>query len=665
VTGWVKNRTGLLAAGFGAVLSIGIALPFMGPGRLWLLDWVNGPHTQIVPAEALGLNGGLTAGLPYALAVDWLGRAIGQACTWLPLVAVFPLASWGIARLVGGPKWCWLAAATLYCVNPFVFQRVYVGHIALLLDYALLPLASSSALRFVKSGKWWLPTPALWWAVLTALSPHFAWIYGVVLVAVWLMHHPLRPSALTRVLVVCLAFVVLSAYALIPQTATEMLASHGTTSLLALYRTTGDPHLGLFPNVLGLYGFWRLGPGPQLPKNVFSGWSFVLLAILVVVAVGAFQHMRRNAPADPITRDMAPGQPSGRCGAAAVLIVGVAGYFLALGDQGPTGSLFRWAYFHVPFFAIMEEPQKFLMLTALAYAIFFGWGVEHLVGAAGRVRLNWRTAGAVSLAVVLPLAYTPTIFDGLAGQLTVSKLPPSWSAADHMMGDGPGQILFLPWHLYMAFPFTGGRVIANPAPTSFRRSVISGDNVEAGGIESTSTSPRSAYLQRLFPDGRTIHNFGKLVAPLGVEFVVLAKTADWQSYSWLASQPDLSLVMDSPSLDVWRNATYAGVGQSSTARQVRQISPIAYAIGPGHPGEVTLDAVYQKGWKLGSQPASESPQGTIRFHVGATGGVVRFTPWGITKLGYVVSGGAFVLLSGLVLVVRLRRGRGGTYPQRR
>ena len=107
------------------------------------------------------------------------------------------------------------------------------------------------------------------------------------------------------------------------------------------------------------------------------------------------------------------------------------------------------------------------------------------------------------------------------------------------MGDGPGQVLFLPWHLYLAFPFTDGRVIANPAPTSFRRSVISGDNVEAVGIQTTSASPRSAFLERLFAQGPRTHDFGSLVAPLGVKYVVLAKTADWRSYSWVSAQPDL------------------------------------------------------------------------------------------------------------------------------
>jgi hypothetical protein len=645
--------------GWGGVLAIGVSLPLFTGGALWLLDWVTGPRTPLVPIGAFGLNGGLTGGVPFAVLVDWLVCTLGGPGTWLPLVAFFPIAAWGVSRLVGGSLWCRLGAATLYCVNPFVFQRIYVGHFPLLLGYALLPFAVTSALRFVESGNWWMPTPALWWAVLTALSPHFAWIYGVALAAAWLTHHPARVTSVSRLVAVGAAFALLSMYILLPHTATQLSSSHGTSSLLALYSTMGDPHLGLFANVLGLYGFWRLAPVPTLPKDVVTGWPFLLLALLFVAGVGAAARLRAGRGSGPTEGE----DPPSRRTPAALLIIGIAGYFLALGDQGPTGPLFRWAYFHVPFFAVMEEPQKFLMLTALAYAVFFGWGVERLAGSVGQLRLNGRTIWVATLALLLPLAYTPTIFDGLAGQIAPSHVPSSWQAADRFMGDGPGQILFVPWHLYLAFPFTDGRIIANPAPSSFRRSVIAGDNVEAGGIESTSTSPRSAYLEHLFALGPKIHDFGSLVAPLGVQYVVLAKTVDWRSYSWIATQRDLRLVMDSASLEVWRNTSYAGVGQSAGKRVIRQISPVAYAIGPGTSGTVSLDAPYQKGWELDGQVARQSPAGTLLFRVGRGGGIAWFTPWGLTRLGYIIAGTTFVLLCALVAADRARmraRGRRGS-----
>ena len=169
---------------------------------------------------------------------------------------------------------------------------------------------------------------------------------------------------------------------------------------LDLYRTTGDPHLGLFTNVLGLYGFWRLGPGPELPKDAISGWPFLFVAILAIVLYGLWGVVRKPQKRNVISEDTSGVRIGNdkektefnftkslceqqdvellrrqRTFAFFWIFVGVSGFFLALGSQGPTGGLFTWSYNHIPFFAIMREPQKFLMLLALAYAVLFGWGV--------------------------------------------------------------------------------------------------------------------------------------------------------------------------------------------------------------------------------------------------------------------------------------------------
>jgi hypothetical protein len=380
---------------------------------------------------------------------------------------------------------------------------------------------------------------------------------------------------------------------------------------------------------------------------------------------------------------------------------------LALGNQGPTGGLFLWAYDHVPFFSIMREPQKFLMLLALAYAVFFGWGVERLTkveNTASRVGAFWTAA---VLALALPLGYSATIFDGLDGQVSSSPLPSAYQQADALMGTGDGNVLVLPWHIYMEYPFTNGRVIANVGPTSFQRNVISGDNVEADDVETQSTSPRSAYLQDLFADGSHISDFGALVAPLGIEYVVLSKAVDWNAYSWLNNQKDIKVVLNDRSLKVWRNLAYDGVGRRVTSLQtvhgivgllalaksnelgagavvtgrgdtnssgsqspatsssassqhsVQQLSPVAYRISSGTPGWVTVDASYQRGWSLDGRAATPTAEGTLLVRVGAEGGVLRFTPWGLVRVGYIVSAGTFIVLF-VALWMRPRRRRKST-----
>ena len=147
------RRQQVLVSGWGALLALGICLPLLGSGALWLLDWVSGPHTPLVPPDALGLAGGLVSGVPFTIVANWLVRNLAGTGTWIPLVAVYPLAAWGGSRLVGGSNRARAAAATFYCVNPFVFQRIYAGHLGLLLGYALLPFAVASALPLHEVGQ--------------------------------------------------------------------------------------------------------------------------------------------------------------------------------------------------------------------------------------------------------------------------------------------------------------------------------------------------------------------------------------------------------------------------------------------------------------------------------------------------------------------------------
>ncbi len=668
----------------GLALGIGVCWPLIGGRPLFLLDWVTGPHPPLPSTAMLGLDGGLTAGVGGAVGMTLLVRWLGESATWLVLFAVFPLAAAGAGRLAARSRWCRVAAGCLYAVNPWVFNRVYAGQLALLLGYALLPWAVTSALRVTRPGGRAAVTafagPALWWTVLTALSPHFSWIYGVVLVALAIVTRPWSPRVLVWLGTTVAAFVVTSLYVLLPHSATELPTHVGSTSL-ALYRTRGSRRFGLFVNVLGLYGFWRLGPGPTLPKSVIGGWPLLLVALLGLVVVG-YLHLLRASRTSPPATPLAPATPpviaaegsapkegdhEGWRLARAAVVFGVVGYLLALGNQGPTGAVFSWLYFHIYFFRIMREPQKFLMLTALAYALGFGWGVERVAQAMAREaqrssvvptagspgggpdtnRRRWAVAAwAAALAVVLPLGYTPTIFDGLAGQIAPSTIPPAYAQANRLMSTGPGRILYLPWHLYERQPFTQGRVVATPGPSLFSRTVLAGDNVQIGPVQTQSTSLRSAYVERLLAAGPRLTAFGAAVAPLGVRWIVLAKTVDWASYGWLAHQSDLRRVLDDPTLELFDNLSYQGVGHRDRAtRPVRQLSLVAYRIPRGSPGIVTIDAAYQPGWMLDGVAGHPTPSGTVAFFLGTTrGGLAVFTPWRLVRLGAALSGAAALVL---------------------
>lgn len=662
-----------------AAVGMAVVLPWVPEGQVLLLDWALGPHAP-VPRSFWGLDSGLQSGTPLALLVVGITHLVGAATvSWLAVAAALVVAGVGAGRLFGGTPWARIAAGTLYVVNPLMFDRIFAGHVGYLLAYAVLPPAVASILRWRDDISWRGIRPALWLGLATALTPHFFWIGGVVLLAHVATSRTKRSIAWAGLIVG--ATLLMSAYFIVPSVGRSANVRVGEPDLVA-YRTRADPKLGLAVNVAGLYGFWR--PEPKLPKQDVGGWPIFLGAIVLLGATGLRRASRSD---DEATRHLAH----------ILGLAGVAGLLLALGDQGPTGPLFRFLFDHLPGFAIMREPQKFVALLVLAYAVGFGFALEDLTrrvqGRRGHLALG-------ALALGLPIMYTPTLFLGLGGQVKTSQYPPSWAAADRIMGEGDGKVLFLPWHQYLGFPFTG-RVIANPADAVFRRDAIEGDNVELTNLATSSTLKRSAYLEFLFAHGGELCAFGRLVAPLGVEYVALASAADSDRYGWLNEQVDLERVLDRPGMVLYRNAAYSGASTrgpqleraadwgelaslanegklssrpyllttqgpgeiadqpcqappsprttSTDQDRVTPQSPVSYRVPAGPTGFVGLPEPFDPSWQLKGRPAIELAGGLVGLPTDGTASTARFGHWRRVQLGYATSllATATVLVAGL------------------
>jgi hypothetical protein len=255
------------------------------------------------------------------------------------------------------------------------------------------------------------------------------------------------------------------------------------------------------------------------------------------------------------------------------------------------------------------------------------------------------------------------------------------------MGTGPGKILFLPWHKFMRFSFTDDRVW-NPAEPFFRRDVIAGDNIELERLPTLSRSPRSAFLEAVFRRGTAVCRAGQLLAPLGVEYVVLAKAIDWKAYRWLDDQLDLEPVSDDADLVVYRNRSWVpgagyrvdavpgfpspesairaagcdaaaapvGPARSGATRE----SPVAYRIA-ARPGRfLLLPEPYDDDWRLAGRRGRETVWGTVGFAVSpGRQGVARFTSWRAVAFGYLMSAGT---LAGLLWVLFRARRRDARHP---
>lgn len=662
----------------GLIIGLAVAAPWLGGGRLLLLDWSIGPHQPLFSIQTYGLQGGIVSELVFQVVLYPIFHLLGDYATSLIIIAIFPIAAIAIASLVGGSFWTKISAAVFYCVNPFVYDRIYAGQLSLIFGYAILPFVVKSLFaqgelsrtRWIKTG--------LWWVALISCAPHFVWIFGVVF-GVFALLSIQSPKILLKLLASAVFAGIGISYELISGLSGGI-GIHVGSRAFAAYQTRGGPGIGLFTNVLGLYGFWRRGP--LLAKQVVTGWPIFLAGIILVAIFGMFSHYRQ---ADSKLDDKKK--------VLVVAISGVVGIFLAMGIQGPIGLVFKFAYNYIPFFKIMRESQKFSILWALALATGFGWGIGELYKkSVGKGAKIFTVVAAISLCLV----YEPLMFNGFDGQLRTTKFPSSWYKANKLIGKGQGSILALPWHLYLSYPFTDG-VISNPSPTFFSRPVISGDNEQLPGLPSSSTLRRSAFLQFVYNYGPDISTFGSVVAPLGVKYIVLEKTVDWYNYSWLNNQQDLKKIFNSNSIEVFQNTNYQGLGIASpkittvpnwgsilalaqfgklkgqvlqvqnpvpgpmvvppgigkvplvSPMKVKQSSPAKYYIGSHKPGWIQLSLLYQSGWALQGKPATQLAEGNTGWPSSGKASVVFFSPEDLILAGYGVS--FFTVFFGIIYLI--------------
>jgi hypothetical protein len=203
------------------------------------------------------------------------------------------------------------------------------------------------------------------------------------------------------------------------------------------------------------------------------------------------------------------------------------------------------------FFRIYREPQKFLALVVLAYAMFFSVGLGFVLTRVDR----WWRAIAIGTAGVIVLVYGYTALWGFWGQLELSRYPTDWYVAERLMQDrgDEGRLVVFPWHLYAVWTFSDGRIVANPALSFFSHDPLV--NPEAGfpSAPIQSPDPAARAVTLLLEDRSRRETLGQQLAPLGVRYVALLREIDPWNYRFLRRDPNLTLLYEGERLLLFQN----------------------------------------------------------------------------------------------------------------
>lgn len=550
------------------VLTAALVTVVLGP-LLWGRGFVLVGDMVFVPDQPwkqawTGGDGGVPRAVPGDAWVSLVDDVVpGALLQRLLLIAVLAGAAWGISTLMRDRSTpARSAAMVLYVWNPYVYERLAIGHWALLCGYAALPYAISAGVR-LRSGEedWRRPL-----AVLTVALAAAGWssptggvlLWGVALVLLW--------GAGRRWWGTLLLGAGINLPWIVPAFANQADQLAPDAFGVAAFASTSDSPLGLWGSLATFGGIWKESIVPDARSQLL--FALLSLALVCLGIAGLVRQGDRTAL--PVRRLLALG----------------AGSLVLAGISATTWGrpAMEWVVTDLPGGGLLRDSQKLLVPWVLAISLGFGLAVERLWDL--RRRFGHHVAFWSVTVCLLPVLALPSLAWGLNGFLATVAYPDSWTALAEQVEQwevGEDRVVVLPPSTYRKFAWNE-RSVLDPAPRFFPGRMVTDDSllVPEGRVGGESQVARDVR------EARTPEELSEALRRHGVRWILVhgdhrdvlmpegsALRAGGQDLSWHATENDVEA---SPRWDTravvyaWMNAgvlfgTLLCVGVSTIRRR--------------------------------------------------------------------------------------------------
>ncbi|MGD9961212.1 hypothetical protein [Nocardioides sp.] len=482
----------LLPVLWAAVLPLLLLGPALGIGYVLSFDMVWVPDLAL-RSDFLGLGTALPRAVPSDAVIAVLDEVVpGMVLQKLVLYGALLIAGLGCARLVGDSTLARLVAVSLAIWNPFVVERLWIGHWPVLLGYATVPWLVLAGRRIRREGS--IP-PSVWLLLpLGSLSASAALVSALTLAVS--ASGRLGPEVdHSRARLVHLRLAVGCAAVNAPWVVAGLL--HADDALSAggfdVFALSREGSLPAPLAALGLGGIWN---SDVVPSSREGGLAWVgLVIVLVLAVVGARSWWQRAG--DPRL----------------IWLWGV-GYLLALVTWASPETA-SWVGAHVPGGGLLRDGTRSLALCIPLLVCLTASGADlvHRRARAGAPR------AAMALAcVLLPVATMTDAAWGIGGNLRASQFPDSYSAARAAVGDPAEDLLVLPFSSYRAPTWNGGRKVLDPLGRYLRPNYVVNDELSISGVVVPGEDPRVPRVHAALAQDTPASRAAAL-GQLGIRFV--------------------------------------------------------------------------------------------------------------------------------------------------
>lgn len=482
------------------VLALLVMGPALLPGFVLSYDLVFTPRQDLLPAS-IGVGSGLPRAVPQDAVVAIIETVVpGMLLEKAVLLGIVIIAGSGMLRLLPGTA-AGVVAATVAIANPFVAQRLVIGHWGFLLAYALVPWAIALARRLRVRGDAWDGLRLLLVIAAGSLTPS-----GSLLLAAVALPPVLLPRSAYAVRErVLLGAAVVATW--LPWMLPALLHPGATGAGVEgarVFALRADGPAGVVVSALTGGGIWN--SQVVLPSRA-TALAWVMAAFLIALAAWGARELPRIL---------------GRGVTAWWALVAIAGLLATLASAlllGPWAALLD----AVPGGGLARDAHKLLAPWVLLIAVAAGAG-------AGRALLHVRERGtrtaAILALVVVPLACQPDLLWGAGGRLQAVAYPSDWASARGAIGmsERPGDVASFPWTAFRAFPWNDDRTVLDPAPRWLPRTTVTSDALVVDSRDGLVTiegdDPRAATISRALASGESV---GEILPAEGIGWALVAR----------------------------------------------------------------------------------------------------------------------------------------------
>lgn len=445
----------------GALVGLLSGLVILGPalrrGYVWSYDMVFVPDLPL-SGRTLGTDGSVPRAVPTDAVVALLGRVLpGDIVQSALLLAVFMLVGSGCAR------WCRtvpgaIAAAIAATWNPYVVERLVIGHWSFLLGYAILPWIAHAARDVARGDRRRLLGLGGWLAAASLAGSTSALI--ATMTAVLVLIAVKRPGAwaVRPLLSITGAFIVLNAAWLVPSL-TRAGGVPADPAGVGAFAARSDSAYGTLLSLVSLGGIWHEPSWPASRGSVVTVGLALAVAVAIVIGLTRWR----------LWSDVRP-----------LAVAGGVGLLIAALASLPGGDhVAEWIVTDVPGGGIIRDSQKFVAPLAVFWAVALGRLVDELVDDGPTPRWQRPLGPIVAVALTLvPIAVLPDAPSSAGGRLQSVEIPKTFLAArDRLDRAAPGGVAVFPWALYRRFDWNHDRVSLDPWNRLLDRRVLVNDDL--------------------------------------------------------------------------------------------------------------------------------------------------------------------------------------------